>query len=77
MDEEVPPFRWEDVEIPADVEVTVRPDDGYKTCSACGGDCEPEPTGAAGLGVRVAFVCPEHGLHSIIDPFEGRRQPPG
>lgn len=26
MDEEVPPFRWEDVEIPADVEVTVRPD---------------------------------------------------
>ncbi|WP_125098686.1 hypothetical protein [Leucobacter chromiireducens] len=46
---------------------------------ACGRDCEPEPfstgigeDGPSG-GIRIAFVCPEHGLHSVVDPFEGRR----
>lgn len=46
--------------------------EGYRTCSVCGGDCEPEPSAIDGLGVRVAFVCPSHGVHSILDPFEDR-----
>lgn len=72
----VPEFSWGDAEIPDDV--TVQYGDGsgnedYRTCSTCGGDCEPEAAGAEGLGARVAFVCPEHGLHAIVDPFDGRR----
>lgn len=46
----------------------------YRTCSACGGDCEPVPSvGSDGLGVRIAFVCPRHGVQSIVDPFEEER----
>lgn len=41
----------------------------YRTCSTCGGDCVPDPTGADGLGVRIVWVCPAHGVHSIVDPF--------
>lgn len=48
-------------------------DDGYRTCSACGGDCVPEASGADGHGVRFMFVCPEHGVHSVVDPFEDLR----
>jgi hypothetical protein len=25
------------------------------------------------MGARIAFVCPEHGLHSVVDPFEHLR----
>lgn len=46
----------------------------YRTCAECGGDCEPEPFEASqGGGLRVAFTCPQHGLHSVVDPFEGSR----
>lgn len=45
-------------------------DDGYRTCAECGSDCRPEPTVVEGSGVRIAFVCPAHGVHSFIDPFE-------
>jgi hypothetical protein len=24
-------------------------------------------------GIRIAFSCPEHGVHSIVDPFKGSR----
>lgn len=59
-------------------------DDGYRRCSQpvaatgggtapCGRDCEPDPASVEGLGMRIAFVCPEHGVHSLVDPFEGRR----
>ena len=50
------------------------PDEGYRTCSECGGDCEPEPTGADRLGVRILWVCPDHGVHSVVDPFEKLRE---
>lgn len=47
---------------------------GCRTCSECGGDCYPEPSaGADGLGVRIAFICPEHGVHSVVDLFEEER----
>lgn len=49
-------------------------DDRYRICSECGGDCYPDTSaGADGQGVRIAFVCPKHGLHSIVDPFEDHR----
>ena len=50
------------------------PDEGYRTCSVCGGDCEPEPTGTDGLGIRILWVCPDHGVHSVVDPFEKHRE---
>lgn len=48
-------------------------DSGYRTCSECGRDCEPEVTALDGLGGRITFVCAAHGAHSIIDPFENWR----
>lgn len=49
-------------------------DENYRTCAECGGDCEPDPSlSADGTGARIAFVCPEHGVQSIIDPFADMR----
>lgn len=45
----------------------------YRTCQECGRDCVPEHAGSDGMGARIAFVCPEHGLHSVVDPFEHLR----
>lgn len=47
--------------------------EGYRTCPECGGDCLPEPSGSDELGARILFVCPEHGVHSVVDPFDGLR----
>lgn len=44
----------------------------YRTCAECGADCTPEPF-EADDGFRFAFVCPTHGVHSVVDPFEGER----
>ncbi|MGW8483550.1 hypothetical protein ACWGJP_10450 [Microbacterium sp. NPDC055903] len=56
------------------VPVRVPTSDNYRTCSVCGGDCEPDTAlSADGTGVRIAFVCPEHGAQSIVDPFSDRR----
>lgn len=44
-------------------------DESYRTCSECGGDCVPELGGADGHGVRIYWTCPDHGLHSVTDPF--------
>jgi hypothetical protein len=46
-------------------------DQSYRTCSECGRDCQPEPFQHE-RGFRIAFICPEHGVHSVVDPFEGR-----
>ena len=46
----------------------------YRTCAQCGGDCAPELNWADDLGVRVMYVCPQHGVHSVIDPHEHRRR---
>jgi len=51
------------------------PTDGhpvYRICSRCGADCQPEPL-EADDGFRIAFVCPQHGVHSVVDPFEDKR----
>lgn len=53
--------------------ITEDPDESYRTCSICGGDCLPEPSGANGLGVRILWVCPDHGAQSITDPFTDLR----
>lgn len=44
----------------------------YRSCPECGHDCDPEPVEVDGQ-LRVTFVCPLHGLHTCIDPFEGLR----
>jgi len=55
------------------MEVGPTPDEVYRTCAECGRDCEPVPFPVEGLGMRISFVCPLHGVHSVVDPFEGRR----
>lgn len=45
-------------------------DETYRTCEECGGDCTPEILGAEGESSRFVFVCPEHGVQSVINPFE-------
>lgn len=56
------------------VPIRVPASDGYRTCSVCGGDCEPDPGfGSDEHGLRIAFVCPEHGVQSLVDPFEDQR----
>ncbi|WP_324701296.1 hypothetical protein [Micrococcus sp. HOU01] len=56
------------------VPIGVPTDEGYRTCSACGGDCEPDTSlSSDGTGVRIAWVCPEHGAQSVVDPFSDLR----
>ena len=56
------------------VPIRVPVDDSYRTCSVCGGDCEPDiGLGSDEHGARIAFMCPEHGVQSLVDPFEGLR----
>lgn len=65
------------IEIPADLEIRVGDGTGtelYRTCPECGRDLAPEPFEAGReQGFRFAFNCPDHGLHSVVDPFEGSR----
>lgn len=44
-------------------------DADYRSCSECDGDCSPEPFKDAN-GFRIAFVCREHGIQSVVDPFK-------
>lgn len=44
----------------------------YRTCAECGADCEPQPF-PTDQGIRIAFACSTHGVHSVVDPFEGHR----
>lgn len=48
-------------------------DEAYRTCPECGEDCELEPFELPGAGIRIAFRCPTHGAHTVVDPFEGHR----
>lgn len=47
-------------------------DEQYRTCAECGADCPPEPF-ETNSGIQIAFSCPEHGVHTVVDPFEGSR----
>lgn len=67
-------FEYESIDGPDGLEIRVPKDDDYRTCSVCGGDCEPDTSlSADGTGVRIAFVCPEHGAQSVLDPFSDLR----
>lgn len=44
-------------------------DDAYRTCSECGQDLQPQPLEADGH-LRISFVCAEHGVHTVVSPFE-------
>lgn len=45
-------------------------DGNYRTCPECGRDCEPVPFEATGKGIRISFICPLHGVHTVTGPFE-------
>ena len=45
-------------------------EENYRTCPECGSDCKPELF-ETDSGIRIAFTCAEHGVHSVVDPFEG------
>lgn len=46
----------------------------YRTCTVCGTDCQPDQGFSSDeIGVRIGFVCPEHGINSIVNPFEGEK----
>lgn len=67
-------MEWDSIDGPNGLEIRVPTNDGYSTCSTCGGDCEPDTSlSADGTGVRIAFVCPEHGVQGIVDPFSDLR----
>jgi hypothetical protein len=44
----------------------------HRTCPECRRDCEPIPLETA-EGMRISFICPLHGVHTVIDPFEEER----
>lgn len=65
---------YERVVGPDGVDIHIPKDEEYRTCAECGGDCVPDPSiTVEGAGVRVAFVCPAHGVQSLVDPFEDLR----
>ncbi len=66
---------FDEVEIPDHIKINVWDEGtGYRTCADCGQDCPPEPFDAGeDQGLRMAFSCPEHGVHAVVDPFEGSR----
>lgn len=67
-------MEYHKVEGPDDAVIRVPEDEGYRTCPACGGDCEPDVSfGSDESGARIAFICPEHGISSVIDPIEDTR----
>lgn len=65
---------YDRIERPDGLEIRVPTDNAYRTCSVCGGDCEPDTSlSAGGSGIRLAFVCREHGVQSLVDPFDELR----
>lgn len=59
---------------PDGLEIRLPRTDDYRTCSECGAECSPDPAaGGDGIGARIAFVCPAHGVNAIVDPFEDFR----
>lgn len=61
------------LEGPDGLEIRIPTDESYRTCSEYGGEYVPRADRADSLGIRVAFVRPEQGVHGIVDPFEDLR----
>lgn len=56
------------------VPIRVPTEDSYRTCPVCHGDCEPDIEFSSNEhGARIAFVCREHGVQSMVDPFDELR----
>lgn len=64
---------YDRIEGPDGMEIRIAKGKDYRTCTECGGECYPDSAGADGIGARIAWICPEHGVHSIVDPFEDKR----
>lgn len=62
---------------PDGLAIRVPLDEAYRTYAECGADCDPEPTAVDGLGVRLAFVRPKHGVQKTgLTRFEDERCEP-
>lgn len=57
----------------AAVHFAAQRDQRFWNCVECGRECVPELNWADGHGVRIVYVCPQHGVHSVVDPFEDMR----
>jgi len=44
--------------------------DDCNTCSQCGAHCVLDPFIIEGKPPQVAFICAEHGVNAVLDPFE-------
>lgn len=67
-------MEYEHLDGPDGLDIRVPASDYYRTCSVRGRDCDPDPSlSADGTGARVAFVCTEHGVQSVVDPFSDLR----
>lgn len=65
---------YERVKGPDGLGIRIPKDQRYRTCGECGKVCTPD-TGLStdGHGVRITYVCPDHRVHSIVDPFQDMR----
>ncbi|WP_281873184.1 hypothetical protein [Brachybacterium paraconglomeratum] len=66
-------MEYERIDGPDGLVIRVPIDDGYPTCSQCGGDCEPDPGAGGGIGTRIEFISPIHGVNAAVDPSEDQR----
>jgi hypothetical protein len=47
-------------------------DESYRACPQCRRDCEPVPF-QIDEGLWISFICPLHGVHTVVDPFSDSR----
>ncbi len=61
-------MEYHELDGPEGVPVRVPTSDDYRTCSQCGGDYYPDPSiTVERQRARIAFVCAEHGVQSLVD----------
>lgn len=67
-------MEYEEIDALDGVTIRAARNDAHRTCAQCGADCEPDVSlGTDDSGVRIAFVCPTHGVNAFVDPFEDER----
>jgi hypothetical protein len=64
---------YDTFETPSSVRLNIPRNQDYRTCSECSSDCSPGANAIDGIGLCIASVCAEHGVQSIVDPFNDER----
>lgn len=47
--------------------------ENYRSCPECGADCLPDPF-ETNQEIRIAFICPLHGVQTVVDRFPDFRE---